>query len=338
MNSVSARHGGKALRSPVFGSLLQPIPAARDEVPGQKARPVERVTADHCQPHWRVGLQHHGFALFEHRHGVAGAGHAVDAQVAIDRVDGPLHGQRRQLEAPAGRQRDVEVQRGREGHHRRSGAEGRADQHTHLRALMHQRRNGFGRCVREAGLHFFVGLRQGAPQLQAVVDVGAVFQMVGLALGMHDAAAGRHPVDGAGADLLHRAQAVAVHHGAVEQVSDGSQADVRMRPHVVLVFGVLGGRPEVVEEDEGADRAVHGGRQQPPDPKAATQVFLVRLQQFHRSFCLSGREGVSQSFSPPLPPRARRAPVRCRGRPWPSRPNWRPMARWPARRRSRPCS
>jgi hypothetical protein len=49
---------------------------------------------------------------------------------------------------------------------------------------------------------------------------------------MHDAAPGSHPVDFAGADRLHTAEAVAVQDLAVEQVGHGREADVRMRPHV----------------------------------------------------------------------------------------------------------
>ncbi len=37
-----------------------------------------------------------------------------------------------------------------------------------------------------------------------------------------------------GLDLLHRAQTVAVHDGAREQVGHRGQADVRVRAHIVL--------------------------------------------------------------------------------------------------------
>jgi hypothetical protein len=85
-----------------------------------------------------------------------------------------------------------------------------------------------------------------------------------------------HPVDRAGQDLLHAAQAVAMHHRALEKVGDGRQADVRMRPHVVFGARLFGGRPEMVEEHERPDRAALRRRQQAPHVEAAAQVLVVR--------------------------------------------------------------
>ena len=70
------------------------------------------------------------------------------------------------------------------------------------------------------------------------------------ALGMHDAAPGRHPVDGAGPDRQRGAEAVAMHDLAVEQIGDGGEPDMRMRPHVDAVAGLEHRRAEMVEEDE----------------------------------------------------------------------------------------
>ena len=42
-------------------------------------------------------------------------------------------------------------------------------------------------------------------------------------------------------------------HLALEQVGDGGEADVRMRPHVDAVADQELGRPHLVEEDEGPD-------------------------------------------------------------------------------------
>ena len=47
-------------------------------------------------------------------------------------------------------------------------------------------------------------------------------------------------------DALDAAQAVAVQHRAFEQVDDGCEPDVRMRPHVVAVAGTGANRSEVV--------------------------------------------------------------------------------------------
>jgi len=64
-----------------------------------------------------------------------------------------------------------------------------------------------------------------------------------------------------------------------EQVGHGRQANVRMRPHIVVVLGPLLGRAEVVEEQEGADGLALGRRQQPAHGETAAQVFVVSVQQ-----------------------------------------------------------
>ncbi len=83
----------------------------------------------------------------------------------------------------------------------------------------------------------------------------------GGALRVHDAAPGGHPVHGAGMNRDLRAQAVAMYDLAVEKVSDGGKADVRMRPHVDAVAGAEHRRSEMVEEDERADHAALRRRQ-----------------------------------------------------------------------------
>ena len=71
--------------------------------------------------------------------------------------------------------------------------------------------------MREGGRDLLLRGRQRDPALQAVQRArrGAVLGRG--ALGMHDAAAGGHPVDLAGTDRLRRAEAVAMHDLAVEQ-------------------------------------------------------------------------------------------------------------------------
>src|SRR5580692_388981 len=77
----------------------------------------------------------------------------------------------------------------------------------------------------------------------------------GGALGMHDAAAGGHPVHRAGPDRHRGAKTVAMHDLAVEQVGHGGKPDMRVRPHVDAVAGFEHRRPEMVEEDERPDHA-----------------------------------------------------------------------------------
>src|ERR1700689_3128526 len=72
---------------------------------------------------------------------------------------------------------------------------------------------------------------------------------------MHDAAAGGHPVHRARPDRHRGAKTVAMHDLAVEQVGDGGEPDMRVRPHVDAVAGLEHRRAEMVEEDEWPDHA-----------------------------------------------------------------------------------
>jgi hypothetical protein len=126
--------------------------------------------------------------------------------------------------------------------HRRVLAEGAAGDHRHLHAVDRHDRQLRLRVVGKIGRDFLVLARQRDPGLQAVEAVRHVAQPLGRALGMHDAAAGGHPVDVAGIDLLHRAERVAMHHRAVPQVGDGGQADVRVRAHRHRLLGPRAGR------------------------------------------------------------------------------------------------
>src|SRR4029077_18242996 len=89
------------------------------------------------------------------------------------------------------------------------------------------------------------------------------------ALGMHDAAAGGHPVDRAGPDRYRGAKTVAMHDLAVEQVGDGGKADVRGRPHVDAVTVLEHRRAEMVEENERPDHARAPRRQRAMHLEAA---------------------------------------------------------------------
>ena len=91
------------------------------------------------------------------------------------------------------------------------------------------------------------------------------------ALRMRDAAARRHPVHLAGPDRLLGADAVAMHDLAVEQIGDGRQPDVRMRPHVDRARNARReiDRTHVIEEDERPDHAPLRERQHASDLEAA---------------------------------------------------------------------
>src|SRR5579871_5269190 len=91
----------------------------------------------------------------------------------------------------------------------------------------------------------------------------------GSTFGMHDAAAGGHPVDRTRTDRQGGAEAVAVNDLAVEKIGDGREPDMRMRPYIDAVAGAKHRRTEMVEEDEGAHHAGACRRQRAMDRYAA---------------------------------------------------------------------
>ena len=103
--------------------------------------------------------------------------------------------------------------------------------------------------VQERRLHLLELERQCDPGLDAV-QPRRDGEVVAGALGVHDAAAGRHEVHGTGLDELPIAQAVAVHDLAFEEVSDRREPDVRMRAHGDAVVRRKHGGPHVIEEHE----------------------------------------------------------------------------------------
>ena len=160
--------------------------------------------------------------------------------------------------------------------------------------------------MREAGLHFLFRRRQRDPHLQAVDRLAVDAPLRPRALGMHDAAAGGHPVDFARPDRHRGAETVAVHDLAVEQIGDGGKPDMRMRPHVEPVAGAEFRRSEMIEEDERADHARSRGRQRAAHREVAEidrarhdhlsdRVALIVHRR--RSGSLPGKKLMTRSYS-----------------------------------------
>ena len=95
---------------------------------------------------------------------------------------------------------------------------------------------------------------------------------------MHNALARGHPVDIAGFDALHGAEAVAVDDRALEKIGDRRKADMRVRPDIDALARGKCRRTEVVEKNERPDHLRGKGRQQALNLES-TEVFDVRREQ-----------------------------------------------------------
>src|ERR1700742_2046662 len=93
---------------------------------------------------------------------------------------------------------------------------------------------------------------------------------------MGDAASGGHQVHRTRLDLLDVALAVAVHDAAVEQIGDGGEPDMRMRPHVHALAGDELHRAEMIEEDERANHLPFAVWQGASHDKAVAEIASAR--------------------------------------------------------------
>src|ERR1700710_2122647 len=93
---------------------------------------------------------------------------------------------------------------------------------------------------------------------------------------MRNAAARGHQVHRTRLDFLDVALAVAVHDAAVEQIGDGGEPDMWMRAYVHALAGHELHRPEMIEEDEGADHLALAVRQRAANRKSIAEVASAR--------------------------------------------------------------
>src|SRR3981189_1862466 len=112
---------------------------------------------------------------------------------------------------------------------------------------------------------------------------------------MDDATARGHPVDIAGPDRLHRAQAVAMQDLALEKVGDGGEPDVRVRAYVEALCRRERHRSHLVEEHERADAAPLGRRHRAAHLEAVAEVARARA-----NHCFE--HGDTVSYRPPMMP------------------------------------
>jgi len=222
---------------------------------------------------------------------------AVDLDRVVERVEralGSVVGRNDDRRRTERAERDHRGERRRRRLDRRARAERRADDDVDGRPGELHARDAVGGNVLERRRRVLQRFRQRDPELQAVAAVRAADQLLRRPLRVDDAAPGRHPVDRPRLDPLDDAGRVAVDDRAFEQVGERRQPDVRMRADVVVLVGGDVDRPEVVEEDEGADRTAVGGRQQPAHHEAAAEVFRMR----HESLQLRHGAAPSAAIAP----------------------------------------
>src|ERR1700722_16586069 len=92
---------------------------------------------------------------------------------------------------------------------------------------------------------------------------------------MRDSASRRHPIHIAGADFLHRAQAVPMLERPGEEISHCRERNMRVRPDVDSISGCELRRAQMIEKNERPHHLPARGGQHAPYDEAA-QVTLAR--------------------------------------------------------------
>ena len=272
INSVSPGTCGKTLGLPVVLRLHDARLAAGDKVP-HDVTVAQRCAAQQHHPRALAGAQRGRAAGLQHQHLTRLQQFALHLQRALHAVNTAFLRHIGNGQQGTGFEFQGQVQRGGQGSHGRSDTEGRANQYAHRgTGQLHFGDVACGRMRKRRRILLMLG-GQRRPELEAMAAAGNAAQIIGRALGMHDAPACSHPVDGAGLDALHHAGGVAVHHGSLQQIGHRGQADVGVRAHIVVVGGLRRHRAKVVKKHKGADGlALHGG-QHAPHSEAAAQVM-----------------------------------------------------------------
>jgi hypothetical protein len=126
--------------------------------------------------------------------------------------------------------------------------------------------------VLERGVGVTSRLGLGHPELHAVQDAAVATRVL---LGVHDAPAGGHQVELAGADHLLRAEAVVVEHLPGEQPGHRLETDVRMWADVDALFLRDARGAHVIDEAPGADAAAGSARQRPAHDERADDRLVA---------------------------------------------------------------
>jgi hypothetical protein len=218
----------------------------------------------------------------QHQQPVGGKDVAGDSHLAVEHVDRPFLGLGGNAYARAGGEPQIGVKRVGGRVHGRGQAVEAADDDTAGEPLGVDHRQVGLRRVFKHRRDLLAILGQGKPGLQARYGVVAAAGFLRRALGMDNAAAGRHQVHVAGFDHHLGAERIAVANGAVEQIGHRRQPDMGMRPDVERLAGAQDRRAHAVEEDERADQPPARGRQGAANLEAADVAGVRHDHQFDR--------------------------------------------------------
>src|ERR1043166_523764 len=133
--------------------------------------------------------------------------------------------------------------------------------------------------MNEVGSALLLRRGEGVPALQPVQMLAAAAALRIGAFGMSDAAPGLHPVHVARLDGRERAEAVAVHDLAVEQITHRGEPDVRVRAYVEARARAEPGRSAMIEDGErprpGAARPAAAPRRTVSPPRSTVRGTIA---------------------------------------------------------------
>src|SRR5882724_11723263 len=262
---------------PTLFGALDALFRRGDEIPPDEPRRGEMFAAQQHRPSRRKRahgdvrswLEHHELALRE--------GGLADGEFTLHHVHRALAMVGRDLERRTARDLRVNIECRPQRDDRRAQSKGLSGNDGQIDAVACAARQGRRGVVHEGRLSILVAVGQRHPALNAV-HIVAAGRARGrrCSLGMRNAAPGRHPVHVAGADLLHRAEAVAMLQGTREQIGHRRKRNMGVRPHVDPTSACESRRAYMIEKNERPHHLPDPGRQHAAHDETA-EVALARI-------------------------------------------------------------